>query len=107
MIHTSFSTYVTVALIATGITAMLLLSGRRAAFYVYPYRNPIIGTSVKIGLWAASLLTGFEATYRHATLARAAANAHMSVTYILTCGFVATFAVVTVAALIFLAGRRF
>ena len=105
MIHTSFSSYVTVAIIATGVTMILLLSGRRPE-YVYSYRYPIAGTSIKIGLGAAVLLTAFVATYRHAGLARAAANAHMSVAYVLTCGFVATFAVVTVAVLIFLAGRR-
>jgi len=106
MIHTSFFWYVTVALVATWITMIVLLSGRERPWYYYPRPHPVVGTSVKTGLAVATLLTLFVATYGHSALARNAASAHESAAYILACGFGATFTVVTVAVLILLASRR-
>jgi hypothetical protein len=106
MIHTSFFMYVTVAFIGAGLTVALFLSGRPRPWYGYPRERSIIGTSVKSGLATAILLTLAVVTHGHSALVRNAASAHMSVTHILVYGFGATFTVVTVAVLIFLAGRN-
>jgi hypothetical protein len=106
MIHTSFSSYITVACVAIGVAVLLLRSGQRRPLYTYAYRQPIVGTAVRTGLAAAVLVTLFVATHGHAALVRQSASAHLSVAYVLACGFGATLTVVTVAVLIFLAGRR-
>jgi hypothetical protein len=105
MIHTSMSTHSAVAFIVAGIATVLLLSGHRRPWYGYPYQPPVFGKSVATGLVAAVSLTEFLDTRRHAALIRNAASAHLSAGYTLACGFVITFVIVTVTALIILSAR--